>query len=76
MGQVTIYLDDSLEDKMRSAAKAMHLSQSKWIANLIETKVDKEWSESVKNLAGDWSDFPSLKEIRSTQKEDIEREGL
>lgn len=74
MGQVTIYLDDLLETKMRSAAKSMHLSQSKWIANLIETKVNKEWSKSVKNLAGAWSDFPTLDEIRSSEKKDFERE--
>ena len=76
MGQVTIYLDDELETKMRSAAKSMHLSQSKWIASLIEKKVNKEWSESVKNLAGAWSNFPTLEEIRSSRKEDSEREGL
>jgi hypothetical protein len=29
MGQVTIYLDDEVESKMRAFAKAMHLSQSK-----------------------------------------------
>ncbi len=76
MGQVTIYLDDELETKMRSAAKSMHLSQSKWIASLIEKKVNKEWSESVKNLAGAWSNFPTLEEIRSYRKEDSEREEL
>ena len=76
MGQVTIYLDDELETKMRSAAKSMHLSQSKWIASLIEKEVNKEWSESVKNLAGAWSNFPTLEEIRSSRKEDSEREEL
>ena len=76
MGQVTIYLDDELETKMRAAAKSMHLSQSKWIAGLIEKKVNKEWSESVKNLAGAWSNFPTLEEIRSSRKEDSEREEL
>ena len=76
MGQVTIYLDDELETKMRSAAKSMHLSQSKWIASLIEKKVNKEWSESVKNLAGAWSNFPTLEEIRNSRKEDSEREEL
>lgn len=59
-GQVTIYLDNEVEAKMRSSAKSMHLSQSKWIASLIERKVNEEWSESAKNLAGAWSDFPTL----------------
>ena len=74
MGQVTIYLEDMIETKMRSAAKSMHLSQSKWIANLIETKVNNEWPKSVKNLAGAWSDFPSLDEIRSAETKDFDRE--
>jgi hypothetical protein len=75
MGQVTIYLADAVDLKMRSAAKAMHLSQSKWIANLIQEKVVDEWPQSVKNLAGNWKDFPSLEEIRDFQSADSNREN-
>jgi len=76
MGQVTIQLDDELESKMRTSAKAMHLSQSKWIANLIKEKVIDEWPESVKNPAGSWKDFPIAEEIRETMGKDIIREQL
>lgn len=76
MGQVTIYLDDNIESKMRSAAKSMHLSQSKWIAGLIEEKINNEWPASVKNLAGAWHDLPTLEEIRNTKKTDVVREEL
>lgn len=76
MGQVTIYLDDDIEAKMRSAAKSMKISQSKWISSLIKRKVNEEWPESTKKLAGAWDDFPSLDEIRSFQKEDSLREKL
>ena len=76
MGQVTIYLDDNIESKMRSAAKSMHLSQSKWIAGLIEEKINDEWPASVKNLAGAWTDLPTLEEIRNTKKTDVLREKL
>lgn len=76
MGQVTIYLDDNIERKMRSAAKSMHLSQSKWIAGLIEEKINDEWPASVKNLAGAWTDLPTLEEIRNTKKTDALREKL
>jgi len=76
MGQVTIYLDDEIESKMRSAARSMHLSQSKWIASLIKGKVNDEWSESAKKLAGAWGDFPTLEDIRVNQKEDSMREEL
>ena len=76
MGQVTIYLDDEVETKMRLAAKSMKISQSKWISSLIKKKVNEEWSESVKDLAGAWKDFPTLCEIRDLQKEDSMREVL
>ena len=35
MGQVTIYLEDEVEEKMSAAAKSEHLSKSKWVASLI-----------------------------------------
>jgi len=76
MGQVTIYLDDDIETKMRLAAKSMKISQSKWISSLIKKKVNEEWPESVKDLAGSWEDFPVLNEIRDFQKEDSMREEL
>ena len=76
MGQVTIYLDDKIETKMRLAAKSMHLSQSKWIASLIKEKIKEEWPTSVKNLAGAWTDLPTLEEIRSIKETDTEREEL
>jgi predicted DNA-binding protein (MmcQ/YjbR family) len=76
MGQVTIYLDAELEAKMREITKSMHMSQSKWIANLIKEKIADEWPESVKKLAGSWGDFPSAEEIRGNSREDSIREDL
>ena len=76
MGQLTIYLDAELEAKMREITKSMHISQSKWIANLIKEKIADEWPESVKQLAGAWGEFPSAEEIRGTLGEDSAREGL
>ncbi len=76
MGQVTIYLEDEIEAKMRKAAKSMHLSQSKWIANLIKEKVADEWPESVVKLAGAWKDLPTVEEIRTTHGSDAVREEL
>ena len=54
----------------------MHISKSKWVANLIKEKIADEWPESVKNLAGAWADFPSAEEIREGLGEDIKRENL
>ncbi len=41
MGQVTIYLDNEIENKMKNAARASHLSVSKWIAGVVEEKISQ-----------------------------------
>ena len=60
MGQVTIYLEDDIEEKMVKAAESAHLSKSKWVARLIREKVANDWPQSVANFAGSWDDFPSI----------------
>ncbi len=76
MGQVTIYLEDEIENKMRASAKAMKLSKSKWIASVIKEKLVDEWPVSVQELAGAWRDFPSLEVIRDNPQSDVLREEL
>jgi hypothetical protein len=76
MGQVTIYLDDEIEKRMTANAKAIKLSKSKWIANVIREKLVDEWPANVRELAGSWGDFPNLEEIRRTRQQDIERHAL
>jgi hypothetical protein len=76
MAQVTIYVDSDLEAKMRAAAQAMNLSQSKWITNIIREKLDNEWPANVIVLTGAWADFPEAEEIRSAMGVDTEREQI
>lgn len=77
MGQVTIYLDNELENKMKSAARAGHVSVSKWIAYLIRQRISTEWPLDVIALAGCWeNDFPTLEEIRSSVAIDSSREEI
>lgn len=61
---------------MRAAAKSKGLSQSKWIAQLIEEKTTDEWPESVVRLAGAWKDIPTVEEIRKNFGSDVRREEL
>jgi hypothetical protein len=75
MGQVTLYLDMDTEAKMKEAAKAAGVSQSRWIADLIREKTATEWPSSVAGLAGAWADFPELDEVRSTGQ-DVAREPI
>lgn len=74
MGQVTIYLEDEIEYRMKKAAESAHLSKSKWIAKLIHEKVANEWPQSVKDIAGSWDDFPSIEYIRESSGMDVKRE--
>lgn len=76
MGQVTIYLQEEIEEKMVAAAKSAHLSKSKWIAKLIKDKVAREWPQSVADIAGSWEDFPSIDDIRSNMGKDVDREPI
>ncbi len=74
MGQVTIYLEDEIENRMKTAAKSAHLSKSKWIAKLIREKVANEWPRSVVDSVGSWEDFPTIEEIRKKSGVDAKRE--
>jgi len=74
MGQVTLYLDTKTESKMKIAAKAAGVSQSRWVAELIREKTAAEWPESVVRLAGAWPDFPTAEELRAGLGEDARRE--
>ena len=77
MGQVTIYLENEIENKLKTAAKISKLSVSKWVANIIREKISTEWPQDVSKLAGSWKeDFPSIEKIRSTQEVDAKREAL
>jgi metal-responsive CopG/Arc/MetJ family transcriptional regulator len=73
MAQITIYIDNNLEEKIKEVAKSTGQSISKYISNAIEQKLNNSWNEDIKNLSGSWSDFPTLEEIRNNTI-DIKRE--
>lgn len=74
MSQVTIYLEDSLARELRERAADQGVSQSQWIARLIEAELKASWPEPVKQLAGAWPDFPELEALRHPQGQDVSRE--
>ncbi|PIE70631.1 MAG: CopG family transcriptional regulator [Deltaproteobacteria bacterium] len=77
MAQVTIYLDSTIESKLKKAAKSSQLSVSKWVAKIIEEKVTTQWSPEVVDLVGSWQDdFPTLEAIRAGIQCDSKREDL
>ena len=74
MAQVTIYMDNNLERKVKEVANSLNLSISKFISSLLEKNIQNEWNENIKNLSGSWSDFPTLDEIRESKVDDVKRE--
>lgn len=76
MGQITIYLDDDVEEKMIAAAKMAHLPKSKWVASVISDRVTTQWPPSIIALEGAWRDFPEADDIRQNLSKDSQREAL
>ena len=76
MAQLTLYLDQETVGKMRQAAESEGLSQSQWVARLIKARLESEWPQAVRELAGAWTEFPEVDELRRTSGEDIAREPL
>ncbi|HHB95090.1 MAG TPA: CopG family transcriptional regulator [Campylobacterales bacterium] len=76
MAQVTIYIPNDLESQVKDMAASLNISISKFISNILEQKVQNEWSSRSRELAGSWDDFPTLEEIRSKQEQDVEREAF
>lgn len=64
MGQVTIYLDDELEARLKTAAAGARISTSRWIADLVRERLRTEWPMEVRELAGSWGDFPDADDLR------------
>lgn len=66
---MTLHLDDETERRLRRAAVDAGMSPSQWVGDLIRQATrdegpQDEWPDSVRRLAGAWSDFPSVEEIR------------
>lgn len=76
MSQVTIYLPDELAERMRRAAESEGVSQSRWIARLIDARLARAWPQEVLALVGSWpKDFPDAEQIRRGQGSDLPRES-
>lgn len=67
MGQVTIYPEDEIGAKMAASAKAMKLSKSKWISNVIREK------QACRYLVKDFGTSQSPKSTR--QRDSLDGPG-
>ncbi len=76
MPQVTLYLDDETQARMKAAAKAAGVSQSRWLAEVVRLKTASEWPAEVVELAGTWRDAPTAEALRRSKARDVRRERL
>ncbi|ADC72035.1 conserved hypothetical protein [Thioalkalivibrio sp. K90mix] len=66
MGQVTIYLDNEHEQRLKRAARSAGIPVSRYVARLVEENTRTEWPDSIRAMAGQWQDFPTIEELRDT----------
>ena len=76
MAKITIYINSELESKVKKIANSLNISISKYISTIVEKNIEDSWNPKVKKLAGSWSDFPTIEEIRDSSAKDIKREEL
>ena len=72
--QVTIYLDEDTERRVKSAARSAGMPLSRWVASIVREKTETAWPQAVLDLAGAWPDFPTVEELRQSQPPDVPRE--
>lgn len=73
MAQVTIYLNDAAERRLKAAARKSRVSVSRWVADLVESRTRSDWPQELRGLAGAWGDFAGLDELRQGTGKDLPR---
>ena len=76
MPQLSLYLDVPTHKRLAARARKRGVSLSKCVAELIRNETADVWPDEVLALAGAWTDFPALEEIRAGVGEDAPREPL
>ena len=76
MGQITVHLDGETERKMKRMVRSKHISQSKWVAELIKERLRERWPDSVRGIPGSWKDAPAAEELREDLGADHRREDF
>ena len=73
MAQITLYIDDATQARLRAAAALREVSQSQFVAELIRRATAPDWPPEVLALAGSVPDFPLTEALRAGQPPDAER---
>lgn len=74
MAQITLYIDDETQARLREAASRSQVSQSQFVADLIRRATMSTWPDEVLALAGSIPDFPEAAALRAGLASDTARE--
>ena len=74
MAQITLYIDDATQAKLREAAAERKVSQSQFVADLIRRATVNAWPPEALALFGSMPDFPLAEELRAGLPPDPERD--
>jgi hypothetical protein len=75
VAQITLYIDDTTQARLREAAARRGVSQSQFVSELIRRAIDERWPEEVMALAGSVHDFPDASSLRSGAAADSPRQA-
>ena len=73
MAQITLYIDETTQARLREASAQRDVSQSQYVADLTRRATAPDWPPEVLALAGAVPDFPLAEELRAGQQLDAER---
>lgn len=74
MAQITLYIDEATQARLREAAAQRKVSQSQFVAELIRKATANEWPAAALELFGSVPDFPLADELRAGLPPDPERD--
>jgi len=72
MPQLAIYLDEKTAKKLDQVVQATGKSRSKWVADLIKTRLQDNWPEGFFDLAGAWEGPETPEQIMRSIREGLD----
>lgn len=74
MANVTIYLPDVVEKKVRKAARTSKQPVSRWISDQIVRGLESGWPREFLDAAGSMPDFPDVQALPSGYGSEAKRD--
>jgi len=76
MSQITIHIDDQLEQRLISMATKVNLSLDRFVSNVLEQRVNNGWSPVTASLVGAWATDEAIELVQPVSNGEAHRESL